>query len=66
MGLSKKDKDALAAAKRATDKLNKYSKGLPKGSVETPKYTELNGKANEALNKLPKHLRSRTAVEWLG
>jgi hypothetical protein len=59
-------KDDLRAAKAAQQKLETYCKGLPKGSVETEKYLELNAKADKAVRKLPRGLRSLTAVDLLG
>jgi hypothetical protein len=56
---TKKLKEAAAATK----KLNAYSGGLPKNSVETKKYTELNRAANDAIRKLPAHLRARAIIE---
>jgi len=59
-------RDDLKAAKKAVEKLQTYSGGLPKGSAETKKYLELNGKADAAIRKLPKGLRSAIAVDLLG
>lgn len=56
----------LAAAKKAAEKLNTYSNGLPKGSAETKKYLELNAEADKAIKKLPRGLRSAIAVDLLG
>ena len=58
---------ALKDAQRALDKLNAYSDGVfAAGSrEETPKYRELNAKANEALRKLPRGLRSRAAIDLI-
>jgi hypothetical protein len=44
--------EAVKALKQARKKLNDYVDGLPKGSVETPKYLELNAKVNELLKKV--------------
>jgi hypothetical protein len=61
--LSNKYKKKLEAAAKATKKLNAYSGGLPKGSVETAKYLELNGIADKAIKDLPAHLRARVIIE---
>ena len=45
--------DKVKALKAARKKLNDYCAGLPKGSVETPKYLELNAKVNELLKQVP-------------
>ncbi len=56
----------LKKAKAACDKLNAYVGGLPKNSEPTAKYYELKRKANEAVKKLPKGLRSRFVIETFG
>lgn len=58
----------LKEAKKAADKLNAYSDGVAacKSREETAKYLELNAKADKAIRKLPAHLRSRVAIEFLG
>jgi hypothetical protein len=50
-------KEDVKAFKDAKAKLDAYSGGLPKGSVETPKYLQLNRKTSEALAKLPWYRR---------
>lgn len=56
----------LNAAKAAVNKLQTYCAGLPKNSVATPKYLELNSKADKAIKKLPVGLRSMFAINLLG
>lgn len=57
-------KKDLAAAKKAQEKLATFASGLPTGA-DNPKFDELNAKANEAVEKLPKSLRSRMALDFL-
>jgi hypothetical protein len=45
--------ETVKALRAARKKLNDYVDGLPKGSVETPKYLELNAKVNALLKKVP-------------
>jgi hypothetical protein len=62
--LAKLDKD-IAAAQAACDKLNRYMYGqrATKSKEPTPKYYELNSKANRAVLKLPPAFRARFIVE---
>lgn len=57
--------DDRKKAKAAVKKLNAYSDGVHAagGRDATAKYQELNSRADEAIKKLPKGLRSRFAVE---
>jgi hypothetical protein len=50
-------KEDIKAFKDAKSKQDKYVAGLPKGSPETAKYLELNGKTSDALKKLPWYMR---------
>jgi hypothetical protein len=45
-------KEDTAAYKTAVKKLQTYCKGLPKNSVETPKYLELNAEAERLSKKV--------------
>ncbi len=56
-------KNDIKAARDAVDKLQTYCEALPKNSVPTKKYNELNTKANAAIIKLPSHLRSQFALD---
>lgn len=66
--ITKQEKKLLKEAKKATEKLNTYSRGvyLSGGRDATAKYNELNSIANRAVRKLPVHLRSRTVIENFG